>query len=143
MAYPERFREVALTKLSSKNSITEVSEDTGVSERTLYNWLKKVEDGKMKPADQLTPEEKLNIVIETANLGDEELSEYCRKNGYYIEQIEELKSSCLSGFKPYEKSREVKLLKKELRRKEKALAEAAALLVLQKKFQDLMEDEES
>lgn len=57
------------------------------------------------------------VVLETANLTEIEFSEYCREKGIYLEQVKEWKEK----------------VEKELVRKEKALAEAAALLVLRKK----------
>lgn len=109
------------------------------------------------PADSSNPEnwsgqDKLAVVIETAALNEQELSEYCRKKGLYPEQIERWKEISISGHDTPERlskaeRRELQQLKKksrktekELRRKEKALAEAAALLVLEKKVQAIWGD---
>ena len=97
---------------------------------------------------------KLAVVLETASLNAEELSRYCREKGLYPDQIANWKQTCIDSAqlepdRTRESSEEVKQLKKrnralekELRRKEKALAESAALLVLQKKFRALWEDED-
>ena len=102
------------------------------------------------PADDTNPEnwkpqDKLAVVIETASLNEAELGEYCRSKGLYPEQIQRWKESALRGYQKSdqvdqdisrnrkEDKREIKQLKSELRRKEKALAETAALLVLAKK----------
>ena len=90
---------------------------------------------------------KLSIVIETASFNKEELSGYCRKNGLYPEQIEQWKSAAifanedsLTALTRKEKSElkkekdKSRRLEKELNRKDKALAETAALLVLKKKY---------
>ena len=86
-------------------------------------------------------------MIETASLNTEELSEYCRRKGLYPEQIERWKKGAIRGTetsagKTKAEKRELEQerkkscqLAKELRRKEKALPEAAALLVLPKKAQ--------
>ena len=85
-------------------------------------------------------------MVETAALSESELGEYCRKKGLYPEQIKQWKQQCLQGFQSNEQQAkvlkqqtkedkaEIKLLKKDLRFKEKALAETAALLVLRKKL---------
>jgi len=85
------------------------------------------------------------VVIETAPLNEQALSEYCREKGLYVEQVERWKKDAISGYHgsqtiSADEHRELKQLKKkhqqiekELRRKEKALAETAALLVLSKK----------
>lgn len=86
-------------------------------------------------------EEKLRVVIEVAQLNEEELGAYCRRNGIQPTQVEKWKETCLTGFRrgpsidPEKKElkAELKETRKELRRKEKALAETAALLVLKKK----------
>ena len=103
------------------------------------------------PADPSNPEnwsgeDKLTVVIETATLDEKELSEYCRKKkGLYAKQVARWKEISISGHDTSDllskaKRRELQQLKKmshktekELRRNEKALAEAAALLVLKKK----------
>ena len=84
-------------------------------------------------------------MLETAALNQVDLAEYCRKRGLYPAQIATWRSACeqandwdrasaarLSQATKEEKKR-VKDLERELARKEKALAEAAALLILRKK----------
>ena len=78
-------------------------------------------------------------------MNETELAEYCRKKGLYAEEIKAWKNVCMQANggiaeeaarlnkELKDKSKEVKSLEKELYRKEKALAETAALLVLRKK----------
>ena len=74
-------------------SVAEVSQETGVSAQTLYQWRNRVRhEGKAVPADSANPEHwsganKLAVVIETAVLNETELAEYSRRNGLYVEQI--------------------------------------------------------
>lgn len=138
-------------------SIPEVANQEGISQGCLYNWLKQARlEGRPVPGSRkATPEDwssqdKFAVVLETASLNAQELSEYCRAKGLYPEQIERWKQACMQGLgapkaEPEAKETRKKLLKleKEIQRKDKALAEAAALLVLQKKFQALWEDGES
>lgn len=138
-------------------SIPEVAQQEGISMGCLYNWLKQARlEGKPVPGsrkntpDDWPSQDKLAVVIETASLNAAELSEYCRSKGLFPEQIERWKQACVQGLgapKPESDSKETRKkvlkLEKEILRKDKALAEAAALLILQKKVQALWEDGES
>lgn len=89
--------------------------------------------------------QKLAVVVETAAFNEAELAEYCRKKGLYVEQVKRWRAASeqavTGGMVSAKAHREalriekqrVKELERELRRKEKALAETAALLTLRKK----------
>ena len=82
-----------------------------------------------------------------------EVSRYCREKGLFREQVQQWRLDCLGGFTSSEvqaktikqqaklDKAEIKSLHRELRYKEKALAETAALLVLRKKLNALWEDD--
>lgn len=141
-------------------SLSEVSDRTGIPKSTLFGWKNKYkEKGRQLSKDSssrkdLTGKEKFSILIETGNLNEYELSEYCRTKGLYPEQIKEWKkvaitanesSRSLSRKDRKELNKEkhkVKKLEKELNRKDKALAETAALLVLKKKAQAIWGDDQ-
>ena len=111
--------------------------------------------GEVVPASEKDPDgwsatDKFTVVLETAGLNATELSAYCRERGLYPEQLERWRQASqdanekpvltLKEQKELERLRaqdqkEIKRLKQELRRKEKALAEAAALLIASKKIQ--------
>lgn len=151
--YSEEFKESVIKKMMPPNpvSVTQLSKDTGVSDVTLYKWRKDYRNrGIAVPSDQSKPEswsaeDKLAVVIETASLNEIQLSEYCRNKGLYSEQVAQWKESALAGYQQraevekeklrsrQEDKRKIKQLEKQLHRKEKALAETAALLVLSKK----------
>ena len=151
--YSKELKETVVQKMMPPNaqSIAQICRDTGVSEQTLYNWRTQYKnEGKVVPADPSNPEnwsaqDKLAVVIETASLNEQALSEYCRKKGLYAEQITRWKELALGGYEARgrlsaNERRELQRTRKqnrqigkELRRKEKALAETAALLVLSKK----------
>lgn len=144
-------------------TVVEVAREEGVSEQTLYNWRSKAREsglpvpGKTPTAEQWPANAKLAVVIEVAPMSQSELSQYCREKGLHIEQVREWKAQCLVGFQSSREQAqaakkqakadrsEIKHLKKDLRIKEKALAETAALLVLRKKLNALWgeEDEET
>lgn len=155
--YSKEFKASIIARLLPPNnaSVREVAEETGIPMDTLYTWRLKyrgVQKGTVSQpgsSGSWDAEEKLSIVIETASLNEVELGEYCRRRGLYPEQIAGWKSAIVQGLgkapgrvereEMQRQSRTIKQLERELHRKEKALAEAAALLVLQKKYQALLE----
>ena len=97
----------------------------------------------------MTTEERFQLLMESSTLEGEALSAFCRQKGIFTHHLDTWRKSFLSSQQSITKTAsdkvlrdEVKLLKKELNRKEKALAEAAALLVLQKKFNAFWEEKE-
>ena len=159
--YSEERKAAVLAKLSPPQSMTiaALSREEGISEQTLYNWRTQArKEGRPVPgskakSDQWSAEAKLATVIETAALSEEELSQYCREKGLYPEQVRRWKEESLQGFqrsaerekqlrkKSQSDQKQIKKLERELRHKEKALAETAALLVLRKKLDALWEND--
>ena len=156
---PER-KESVLKLLPPHNmTVAAAAREEGISEQTLYNWRNQAKQagrpvpGKTRHNDQWSAESKLAVVVETMPLSESELSQYCREKGLYREQVNTWKSECLSGFQVSAEQRkqvtrqaqadkaEIKDLKRDLRIKEKALAETAALLVLRKKLHALWGEE--
>jgi transposase len=153
--YSEEFKENMLKRMMAPNPVPvmQLCRETGVSDVTLYKWkrtllgkgLKMVEE-KHNNKKRWSKEEKLMVLIETASMNEHERSEYCRTKGLYPEQIEEWKRMAFLGSEEksreekefakllQEQKKENKRLESELKRKDKALAEAAALLVLSKKW---------
>jgi transposase-like protein len=89
-----------------------------------------------------TPAEKLKAVQEAGELTGEALGAYLRRAGLHEAQLAEWRAGALSGLSErgraaprVQESRRIQALEQELRRKEKALAETAALLVLRGKVE--------
>jgi len=156
----ERKASVLKKLLSPHNrSVPEVAREEGICEQTLYNWRKQAKEqgvpvpGSGKQTEDWSPEAKFAAVVETAAMTELELSEYCRRQGLYPEQIRRWKDACIQGaqrigaqqqsLEAKQDKQHIKMLEKELKRKEKALAEAAALLVLRKKLTALWEENEA
>ena len=103
---------------------------------------------KEKRPQDWTAEEKLDGVLEYEKLDEEGRGKFLREKGLHSVHIERWKQQILEGLKSSKSrkkdSRDAKIkdLEKELHRKEKALAEAAALLVLKKKAQAIWGDHE-
>jgi transposase-like protein len=162
MRYSPKRKEAVLHKMMPpcNRPIKQLAEEEGISEATLFNWRKQArEKGLLMPAGDSGPQgwsaqDKFAAVLETAAFNEADLAEYCRKKGIYPEQLLQWRKACEkandwdreanSRLKAEKKSDRQRILKleRELRRKEKALAEAAALLVLQKKAQAIWGDPE-
>ena len=138
-----------------RQSVARISEELGIHVMTLYKWRKAWRlQGEVVPSSEREPEgwraaDKFTVVLESAGLNATELSAYCRERGLFPEQVSRWRQAAqdantkpvltMAEQKELEKlraqdQREIKALKKELQRKEKAMAEMAALLVLQKKW---------
>lgn len=162
MRYSPERKEAVLQKMMPPHnrSIIELAKEEGISEATLYNWRNEArQKGILLPNSDFGPEgwtarDKFAAVIETASLNEEDTAEYCRRKGIYPEQIAIWREACEAA-NDWDKQAGIKLkleqktsrkrikdLEKDLQRKEKALAEAAALLVLQKKVQAIWEEPE-
>ena len=140
--------------------IPQLSEETGISDVTLYTWRKQARvegiavPGDGKNSEKWSSEDKFAIVLEAASLNEAELAEYCRRKGLYAEQITAWRKACVqanaNSVSQARAQREqgkkdrthIQKLERELQRKEKALAEVAALLILQKKAQAIWGDGE-
>jgi len=158
--YSSQFKEAILTKLSQSGlSVRKFSAQEGINLSTLYSWQKQfntsgLKVSKVSSSDKWSSEEKFAVVLETSVLSEVELSEYCRVKGLYPEQIKAWKQACIAGntVKPSKRIKQtpeqkadkkrIKALERELRRKEKALAETAALLVLGKKYDAYWKEKE-
>ena len=149
---PERKSAVLKRMLPPNNlAIRQLSQDEGISEATLHKWRADARSkGQLLPDADAGPEgwssrDKFAAVLETAALNETDLAEYCRKRGLYPTQIAAWRSACEQandwdrastarlGQANKEEKKRIKDLERDLARKEKALAEAAALIILRKK----------
>lgn len=93
--------------------------------------------------------ERFQILMESHALDEEALHAFCREKGIFRHHLEQWQAAFVAGGAVLDAAqlRELKesnkVLTRELSRKEKALAEAAALLVLQKKYQALWEEKDA
>lgn len=153
MRYPKERKEAVLKKMMPPHSrsIVDLAKEEGISEATLYIWRRQArERGLLLPDSDTEPEgwsarDKFNAVLESAGFNEAQLAEYCRQKGLYPEQLTVWRRACETAndwdrehnrrLKSAQKAdrHRIRLLERELHRKEKALAEAAALIVLRKK----------
>jgi transposase-like protein len=152
-------------------SATTLSKQVNVPQSTLSKWLRmagvgpsygfpnnaheytkmaKITDSK-RPNDW-SAEDKLKVVLEASSLDDEQLGAFLRSEGLHQTHLDQWRLQMLNalqnGFSKKKSKRNnldakrIRALEKELRRKDKALAETAALLVLKKKVQEIWGDED-
>jgi transposase len=158
--FSKEFKEAIVKKLISRGNktIEQFCNENNLVISTANRWRSEcanVSDMKNKKNNSKYPAEKiLKIISETYSLSEEDLGVYLRKNGLHSNQLSEWRSGILVSMNqpkvnPYKKDErdiEIKDLKKNLRKKDAALAEASALLILQKKanllWPSLDEDEE-
>jgi len=144
--YSVEFKQEIIKKVMIPGSpgIIAISENSGVHHSTIRNWLKKCGNKQpMKSSKDWSPEKKLQAIVETSNLSEDEFGEYLRKHGLHSEDLIQWKNIFFEanrgpgrpkkdpGLKSIEK--EKKELERDLRRKDKALAEMSARVILLKK----------
>lgn len=145
--YSKEQREWAVQQMMPplNRAIVELAKATGITPVALRTWQKEARaEGKIVPGDgkqshRWSSVDKFRIVLETASLSESELSAYCRRKGIYPEQIVQWRLSCEQANEvdaPRRMSadaKRVRELERTLKRNEATLAEAKALLELQKK----------
>jgi len=138
--------------------VPQLVRETGIPRDTLYGWRRQAAGQGAAAAAPAIPlgtwssAEKFSAVVETASLNELELGEYCRRKGLFAEQLAAWRETCrqANAALPSKAERaerraereQIQRLSRELQRKDRALAEAAALLILQKKVRALWEEAE-
>jgi transposase len=159
MKYSIGFRNGVLKKVlpPSNQSIKEVALNCGLSEQTIRNWMQQVKAGTLdltageSSPGQRSASEKLRLLLESKQVSPDSIGQWLREKGLHSEHLPlwEQEMINMAGDKADKRSeqntellKENKRLKKELARKEKALAEMAALLILKKKADEIWGDKE-
>jgi transposase len=145
--YSKSFKSRAVKRLLPPESaaVEVVAREVGVGADTLERWR---DEAQSRPARgrAWTAAGRLEAVITTAALDERAKSEWCRQHGVYPAELATWRASCTAALAAPEEavpvaksSREdrlkIKELERNLLRKDRALAEAAALLVLSKKVE--------
>ncbi len=163
MKYSAAFKAKMVQKMLGGRTASSLAQEIGMNQPTLSKWLRDASSLRTvkrreqdKPAktegrrpDDWSAEEKLEAVLEAKRLSGSELGEFLRGRGLHEEQLRQWEAAAVDSLRGRKapgksgESKRVKELERELRRKEKALAEAAALLVLRKKAEALWGDEDA
>lgn len=162
--FSQSFKQQAVKKAimrSEETSVKDIASELSIGYSTLQKWIVQTKNHELESGDDLSineysmkhekrPEdwssqEKLAIIIKCGALDDNGESQLCREQGIYPHHIKQWTKDMIKSDASKAKTspatsqmkRKIKALQKELNRKEKALAETAALLVLQKKVNHL------
>jgi len=166
--YTTGFKGRMVQRMAGREGISAnaLAQEVGVSQNTLSRWLRRASDAAPTVADmkkkhsarkgsrRRTAQEKLQVVMKAAALSDDELGAFLRREGLHESQLEEWRSKAMEGAEgalkaPHGKRseqtperRRIRELEREVRRKNDALAEASALLLLKKRFEEMLGDED-
>lgn len=148
--YPEDFKKAMVVKMTAPRaqSATSLAKETDVPQSTLSRWLRsyatvplKGKAMRQRRPQEWSAEEKLEALLEYERISEEQRGVFLRQKGLHEATLEKWKKEMLEGLKikPFvggkkdPQRKRIAALERELRRKEAALAETAALLVLKKK----------
>ena len=161
--YSRDMKEAMVAKLCSpgRPTYSQLAQETGIGLSTLHKWVQKFGSNshlkQQKSPQDWNAIDRLQAVLEVQNLDDEKFGEFLRRSGLHSHDVESWKSEALGAAEKVQRGRpkldpelvtlrqELASLKKNLRRKDKALAEASALIILKKRAEEIWgkdEDEE-
>jgi transposase len=141
-------------------SLRKVASELDVGLGTIQKWRQElVDNGQQLESDKpdnndYSADQKFAAVIATALMSELELASYCREQGLFVEHVKSWKALSIDAHKISRDNqykldtarradkKKIKSLEKELLRKDKALAETAALLVLREKYNALWDNSE-
>jgi transposase len=145
-------KEAIVKKVLGKKGINlkVIAKQNNIVYSTLTRWIREYQSGQYNQAitnhcsnTALSRKEKLQHILATASLDEQALGVYCREWGLYAVQLNEWKNEMAKDNNEQKNEtllielkalrNENKQLKQEINRKDRALAETAALLVLKKK----------
>ena len=164
--YSEAFRSRMVARMAGPRAVSAnaLSQEVGVSQGSLSRWLREAgsvggmtqSSGKKKNSKKAwTGAEKLRVLTEAAGLSESDLGALLRREGLHEAQLTEWRQAAEAALAEGQMARgrakpsadavhdarqtaaRIKELEREVRRKDKALAETAALLVLKKKAQEI------
>lgn len=151
MPYTDAFKLQMVKKMlpPANQSACALAEASGVPQSTLSRWLRRAGSvgGMTSKARQWTAAEKLRVVVAAAGMDDAQLGELLRREGLHEATLKQWRADAEAALgevprrdrkQASEERRRIKELEKELLRKDKALAEVSALLVLKKKMDALL-----
>lgn len=131
-------------------SATRLAAEVGVPQATLSRWLvaaRSVDGMTKRPKSTWSGAEKLRVVIAAQGLDETALGALLRREGLHAAQLDEWRAAAEAALGtrtvrpgPSPDADRIRELERELRRKDQALAETAALLVLKKKAQAIWGD---
>ena len=157
MRYSRAIKESVLKKVlpPEKRGIREVAKEYGINDQTIRSWIEQMNNGILNLDAELGPaylsnSEKFQLVLESAGIPEEQIGGWIREKGLHSEHLQlwqqELRETAAEKDTQHkqelkESKKRIKQLEKELNRKDKALAEMAALIALKKKLHHILEED--
>ena len=151
-SFKEQAVKIALNRGPDK-SLRDIAEEQGIGYSTLQKWINKSRNGLSQktgtqPSEEKRPidwnqQERWDAVFACEGKDEKARSVYCRERGLYPHHLTQWKTEFMANTVSMDAKyrtenrllkEENNRLKKDLARKEKALAEAAALITLRKKL---------
>lgn len=144
------YKQKMLERMCGKGAVSarQLARETGVSQETLSRWLLEARSLPLMPSDKRkgktwSIDEKVRVLGQAAKLSGAELTGFLERESLTLADLEQWRMALdEEGRASKATTKRIRKLERELARKEKALAEAAALLVLKKKVQHLWADED-
>ena len=138
-----------LDRLTGKDAVSarQLGLETGIRQQTLSRWLQEACSLSVMPPKRTTKawsiDDKIRILAEASRLTGAERTRLLTREGLLLAELEQWRLALAGeGRASLATTKRIRQLERELARKEKALAEAAALLVLKKKVEPLWEAED-
>lgn len=159
MGYSAAYKDRMVRKMTgpAAMSASALAQEAGLHQSTLSRWLreagkvttmaKKEQPRKARRPQDWAAEEKLEVVLAAGSVPEDELGAFLRSRGVQETHLESWRRKMLGGLETKRsqgsgEARRIRDLEREIRRKDKALAETAALLVLKKKAEAIWGDED-
>ena len=144
------FKQKMLEKLTGKAALSacELARRTGIPQQTLSRWVQDARSLPVMSPDERkrktwSIDEKIHVLAKAKELTGDELTTFLEREGLVLAELEQWRLALdEEGRSSKATTKRIRKLERELARKEKALAEAAALLVLKKKVEHLWEGED-
>lgn len=161
--YTSEMKEAMVAKLCGPGAPTysQLAAESGIGLSTLHKWVASM-GGERSSANHKRrlqdwdPVQKLKAVFDSQGLSETELGEFVRRSGVHTPTLNEWKAEAIADAvekktrgrprldpEVVECRQKIIQLERELRRKDKALAEAAAIIVLQKKMKEYWASQEA
>ncbi len=144
--HSKEFKESIVQKIMMPGgpTIMQIAEKNGLNHSSIRNWIKiYANQSSMKKSKEWSPERKLMAVAQSLTMTEDEIGEFLRSNGLHTNELEEWKQLFYSSLKPVGRPKldpelvelraKEKELSRDLKRKDKALAEMSARVILLKK----------
>lgn len=147
--YSVAFKQKMVQRLTGKDAVSalQLSRETGVQQQSLSRWLRDARSlpfmaSKERVVREWTVEQKARVLADAATLSGDRLTTYLEREDVNLADYERWRIALEEdGRAATATTKRIRQLERELARKEKALAEAAALLVLKKTVDTLYRDE--